>query len=272
MAPLERSESVAKSSMSQALTPNFFLFVVCRAEKLCFSGRINKIVSRLCRRFRRRSRLGHLGELLGKAELFRSAREPLGEGTARRKNRLATFHIMFRISRSTPAYYFTSVAHHRLEIFRTDKLKQIICDAYAEARENHGILILAYVIMREHLHALVYSERELSEVLRLLNGISARRVIQYLKANNFTESLFKLRGSIRGRNHQHSVWHHHSDSLEIFGEETFRQKVEYIHMNPVKAGFVSEAKDYLYSSVRLWDGEARPDEPLATDLSQIKWW
>ena len=178
---------------------------------------------------------------------------------------------MFHISRTTPAYYFTSIAHHRLPIFRTDKLKQVVCDAYAEARKNHGILILAYVIMLDHVHTLVYSDREMSDVLRLLNGITARRIIQYLKENGFESSLFKLRGEIRERNHKYSVWQHHPDSLDIFGEDTFRQKVEYIHNNPVRAGLVDNPLEYRFSSARLWAGCPAEDEPLTTDHTEIDW-
>jgi REP element-mobilizing transposase RayT len=128
----------------------------------------------------------------------------------------------------------------------------------------------AYVIMPDHVHFLVYSENEMSEALRLLNGASARRIIQYLKENGFESSLFKLRGEMRERNHRHSVWQHHPDSLEIFGEDTFRQKVDYIHMNPVRAGLVEDQFEYQFSSVRLWAGSAA-NEPLLTDHLEIDW-
>ncbi|MBK6750717.1 MAG: transposase [Acidobacteria bacterium] len=177
---------------------------------------------------------------------------------------------MFRISRTTPAYYFTSIAHHRLPIFRTDKVKEILCDAFSEVRTKHGILILAYVIMLDHVHLLVYSQKEMSDALRLLNGVAARRIIQYLKENGFESSLFKLRGETRERNHKHSVWQHHPDSLEIFGEDTFHQKVEYIHQNPVRAGFVDDPLKYRFSSARLWAG-SKADEPLLTDHLKIDW-
>lgn len=178
---------------------------------------------------------------------------------------------MFQISRTTPAYYFTAVTHHRLPIFRTDKLKQVLCNSYAEARNRHGILVLAYVIMLDHVHLLAYSERKMEDVLRLMNGISARRIIQYLNENNYQSSLFKLRGAIRERNHKHSVWQHHSDSLGIFGEETFQQKVEYVHMNPVRAGLVARPEDYRFSSARQWAECPSDDEPLLTDHLKIKW-
>ena len=177
---------------------------------------------------------------------------------------------MFQISRITPAYYFSSVAHHRLPIFRTDKLKQILCETFNEVRNKHGILILAYVIMQDHTHLLVYSERSMGEALRLLNGVSARRVIQHLKENGFESSLLKLRGETRSRNHKHSVWQHHPDSLDIIGEDTFRQKLNYIHMNPVEDGLVNDPLEYRFSSARLWAGLS-DDEPLLTDHLKIDW-
>lgn len=179
--------------------------------------------------------------------------------------------LMFRISRTTPAYYFTSVTHNRLPIFRTDKLKEVVCNAFAEAWERHGILILAYVIMPDHVHLLVFSKRKLEDTLRLINGISARRVIQYLKENHFESSLFKLRHEGRERNYKHSVWQHHSDSLEIFGEDTFKQKVDYIHLNPVRAGLAARPEDYKFSSALRWAGVSNEDEPLMTHRSEIIW-
>ncbi len=178
---------------------------------------------------------------------------------------------MFYISRETPAYYFTAVTHHRLPIFRKDEMKDVLCGAYQEACNRHGILMLAYVVMPDHTHLLTRSEQAMPDVLRLLNGVAARRIIQYLQENGFQNSLFKLRGEDKGRNHRHSVWQHHSDSFEIFGEETFRQKVEYIHQNPVRAGFAEDPFEDRFSSARLWAERGQSDEPLITQHRQIKW-
>jgi hypothetical protein len=56
------------------------------------------------------------------------------------------------------------------------------------------------------------------------------------------------------------------------------QKLEYIHQNPVKAGFVEKPEDYLYSSARNYYGIKglididTPDPPIwrkyAAGLSQ----
>jgi REP element-mobilizing transposase RayT len=88
---------------------------------------------------------------------------------------------MFHISRDNPSYYLTSVAHNRLPIFQTDKIKQIVCNAFDEARRSGKIMIFAYVIMADHTHLLTDNNREIADVLRFLNGISAKRIIDYLR-------------------------------------------------------------------------------------------
>ena len=46
----------------------------------------------------------------------------------------------------------------------------------------------------------------------------------------------------------------HNKPLEILNAEMFYQKLQYIHMNPVEAGFVEKAEDYVYSSARDFYG------------------
>jgi len=178
---------------------------------------------------------------------------------------------MFQISRDNPAYYLTSVAHKRMPIFQSDAVKQVLCNAFDEARKSGGIKIFAYVIMPDHTHLITDNARAMKDVLRFLNGISAKRVIDYLKENGFESSLAKLRIRERENKHKHSVYEHHSNALRLTGEEAFMQKVSYVHLNPVRAGLVNHPDEYSYSSARLWHGRGMENEPLVTDHEQIKW-
>ncbi len=175
-----------------------------------------------------------------------------------------------RVSIDTPFYYFTSVAHDRLLIFQTDKLKRIACDALDEARKSGGFLIFAYVIMPDHYHIITDGTRQPSDTLRFLNGISAKRILDHLKANA-PASLEKLKMVEKKRGYKYSVWEHHPDTFLVTSESMFMQKVNYIHFNPVKAGLVEHPDDYIYSSSRIWNRRARGDEPLKVDLDQIDW-
>lgn len=178
---------------------------------------------------------------------------------------------MVRISRDTPFYYLTSVTKDRLPIFRTDKMKQIAARAFDEARLSAKILIFAYVIMPDHIHMVTDGSKPISEVLRYLNGISAKRIIDHLKENNLETSLGKLRQERKERGYKHSVWQHHADAFHLTTEDTLMQKVNYIHQNPVRAGLSARAEEYLYSSARIWRNEPLDTEPLHVDWRKIDW-
>ena len=178
---------------------------------------------------------------------------------------------MFQISRDNPAYYLASVSHDRLPIFQKDEMKEIIVDAFNEARTSAGGLIFAYVIMIDHTHVLTDSSRPIREVLRYLNGISAKRIIDHLKSNGYESSLAKLRIHEREKKYKHSVYQHHPNAIRITGEDAFMQKVNYIHLNPVRAGLVDLSDEYRFSSSRQWHRRAFENEPLPVDLDKIKW-
>ena len=163
------------------------------------------------------------------------------------------------------------MTHDRLPIFKTDRIKQVLVEAFDEARKSGGIMIFAYVIMLDHTHVLTDNAREMKDVLRFLNGISARRVIDHLKESGFETSLAKLRIKEQADTQKCSVYQHHPNAMRITGEDAFMQKVNYIHMNPVRTGLVEHPDEYLYSSARLWHNRASDKEPLVTDHHQIDW-
>ena len=46
----------------------------------------------------------------------------------------------------------------------------------------------------------------------------------------------------------------HNNPIELSNQKMAWQKLEYIHQNPVNAGFVEKPEDYLYSSTRSYYG------------------
>jgi REP element-mobilizing transposase RayT len=151
---------------------------------------------------------------------------------------------MFRISKDSPVHYLTSVTHDSLPVFQTPRFKDLVCEALNEARTSATLLFFAYVVMPDHLHALIGSPRKPSEVLRYVNDISGHRVISSLKEGGYESSLAKIRHSAGQRQHQYSLWDHHPNLKLITNENAFLEKVNYIHQNPVRAGLVERAEDY----------------------------
>ena len=178
---------------------------------------------------------------------------------------------MHIISRDSPCYYFTSVTVDRLPVFRTDELKVVTCNALDEARNSAGFALYGYAVMLDHLHVITDSAHKSGYTLRFINGIIARRVINYLKDNGHERSLAKLRHQVKEREYRYSLWDHHPNTRVLMTEQMLMERVHYTHNNPVRAGLVERAEDYRWSSIRCWNGNILEDEPLLMNLDRIKW-
>jgi REP element-mobilizing transposase RayT len=150
-------------------------------------------------------------------------------------------------------------------------MKDLVCQAIDEARKSAGFLLLAYVIMLDHVHLLASRPSTTSDLLRVIKGITARRIIDYLKVHSYESSLGKLRHQERDRKYRYSLWQTDKNVLPVFSEGMFLEKVNYIHCNPVRAGLVDHADDYRWSSARVWHRRSLEDEPLLLDHDLIHW-
>ncbi len=178
---------------------------------------------------------------------------------------------MFKISRDNPAYYLTSVTKDRLRVFRTAAIAQIACNAIAEARATGKFLIFAYVLMLDHIHLVTDSRRNAGDIHRYVNGVASRRIIDDLKAEGHTESLEKLREERPSDNSTYSLWSHHPDKRLLWSEQMLWQRIQYTHLNPVRAGLIDHPNEWKWSSARLCHGRRTDDEPLEIDQKEIIW-
>lgn len=104
-------------------------------------------------------------------------------------------------------------------------------------------MIFAYVILPDHMHVITDRNKKIRDVLRFLNGVAAKFILDHLKNEGFDRSLAKLRIQERGFKHKYSVYQHHSNAFEIYDEDNFMQKANNIHMNPSRAGLVEYPND-----------------------------
>jgi putative transposase len=62
--------------------------------------------------------------------------------------------------------------------------------------------------------------------------------------------LMERAGMRNSNNNEWQLWQQHNKPIEIVNNDMFYQKLNYIHKNPVEAGFVENEEDYLFSSAR----------------------
>ncbi len=113
----------------------------------------------------------------------------------------------------------------------------------------------AYVLMEKHLH-LIASSADLKEEIGDLKSYTARAIIDELKKKRETRLLWQLREAKlpHKKDRLHQLWQEGSHPQVIQGEEMMRQKIEYIHNNPVRRGYVDDPVHWRYSSARNYAG------------------
>jgi putative transposase len=82
---------------------------------------------------------------------------------------------------------------------------------------------------------------------------SSRKAIEQHSGECRREWLLSMMGEAgmaNGNNKDWQLWQQHNKPLEILIIEMFYQKLDYIHRNPVEAGFVENEEEYLFSSAR----------------------
>lgn len=162
----------------------------------------------------------------------------------------------YQIKNQEGLYFLTFQVINWIDIFTRSIYKDIIIDNLRYCQENKGLQIFAYVIMSNHLHIVANStEGRLSDTVRDFKKYTSRVIIEAIQSKdesrrNWMLNQFKFAASKHSRNENYQFWTHENHAIELRSPHFIKQKVEYIHNNPVRAKIVENPEDYLYSSAR----------------------
>jgi putative transposase len=134
-------------------------------------------------------------------------------------------------------FFITSVTAQRRALFSRVATADLLVDVLLHYREQGKYLLHDFVIMPDHLHALITPAE----------AISLERAVQFIKGG-FS---FRLKSSP-------PVWQASFTNHRVRDDEDFDRHREYIWSNPVRAGLVVKAEDYSYSSAT---GKLKLDSP-----------
>ncbi len=159
-------------------------------------------------------------------------------------------------------YYMTFTVVGWIDVFTRPVYRDIVIDSFKFCQQNKGLRLHAYVIMTNHIHliASVSEEHNLSVFVRDCKKYIARNVLLEIQ-DSVVESRkdwmlhqFKYFASRHSRNELYQLWEHENHFVELSSPDFTQQKIDYIHQNPVKAGWVYRAEDYVYSSASNYAG------------------
>lgn len=188
-------------------------------------------------------------------------------------------------------YFVTFRVIDWVDVFTREEYKYIITDSLDYCRRSKGLYLYAWVLMTNHLHLIVSHEIDNDHLWKVLGDFkkfTSKKIIDTVinnsqesrirwmlphfeeqnimnnsyascsvsKSNNYNVRVTNPHGldGRHGRGHYH-LWQRGIDRYCIYNIKHLRQKLDYLHANPVRAGIVNEPYNYRFSSSPNYCGE-----------------
>jgi len=143
-----------------------------------------------------------------------------------------------------------------VDVLTREAYKKIICESLRYCIKEKGVILHAWVVMSNHLHLIISMKdgHTISDFVRDFKKFTAKEIISAIE-NNPQESrrewllnMFRFAGSNNNSNTTNQFWQQDYHPVVLDTQEKFLQRLNYLHENPVRAGFVWDAIQYKYSS------------------------
>ena len=157
----------------------------------------------------------------------------------------------YKITAKDGIYFLTSTIVEWIPVFTTQVYFDILLESLRFCKTNKGLKLFAYVILENHFH-LIAAANKLSDIMRSFKGYTSRQIIDQLRKDKrewllnqlaYFEKKYKNESTFQ-------LWQEGFHPELILNENMLLQKIEYMHYNPVKRGYVDLPEHWRYSSAR----------------------
>lgn len=156
------------------------------------------------------------------------------------------------------AVYFVSFATvYWIDVFTRQAYFNILEQSVAHCRKEKGMELYAYCFMPSHIHFIFRSSQEEPAcLLRDFKKYTSKKVLEAIEENpqesrkEWLLWMFEKAGKEKSNVSKYQFWQHHNKPIELWSTAVIKQKLDYIHNNPVKEGFVTQPTQWKYSSAR----------------------
>ena len=162
----------------------------------------------------------------------------------------------YKIQDQYATHFLTPTIVDWVDVLTRKAYRDIILDSLDFCITKKGLVLYGYVIMTNHLHLIARSAPgQLSDTMRDFKKFTAGAILDAIK--NGTESRrewmlhrFEWNAAQIKRSSDNQFWTHENRPEAIYTQKFFNQKLDYIHNNPVRAGWVEHPEDYIHSSAK----------------------
>jgi REP element-mobilizing transposase RayT len=142
-----------------------------------------------------------------------------------------------------------------IDIFSREKYKELFIQSLKYCQLNKGMVLHAWVIMTNHVHLIISSNNnKLENIVRDLKKYTSKQILKAIQENNAESrkewmlNIFHYTGKGNSNNKEYQFWKQDYHPIELNSTEKIKQRLDYLHENPVQSGLVWEPWHYKYSS------------------------
>jgi REP element-mobilizing transposase RayT len=162
----------------------------------------------------------------------------------------------WRIIDQNELYFITFATVNWIDVFIRREYKDILIDSFRFCQKEKGLELFSWVIMTNHIHVIGRTKEgyNMSDVLRDFKKFTSAMLIKAIQDNpkeskkELMLAYFSKAGEFNNNNTKYQFWQQDNKPIILYTNEIIQQKINYIHDNPVRAGFVDLAEHYSYSS------------------------
>ena len=152
-------------------------------------------------------------------------------------------------------HFITFSCYRRLPLLKTTPARDVFVKELSKIRDEMGFRLAGYVVMAEHVHLLISEPKQgtPSSVLQRLK----LRVSRRLRNRRRSGSANQLRLPFEeARERSRAFWQARFYDFNVYTSGKKKEKLNYMHANPVVRGLVAHPKDWRWSSwTSYWGGE-----------------
>lgn len=163
----------------------------------------------------------------------------------------------YKFHNKVGAYFVSFATVYWIDVFTRQAYLKILAESLDYCRAEKGMEVYAYCFMPSHIHLIFRSANEdPSGVLRDFKKHTSKQVMKAIEENpqesrkEWLLWMFEQAGKKKSNVPKRQFWQHHNKPIELWSTEVIKQKIDYIHNNPVESGFVTTSTEWKYSSAR----------------------
>jgi REP element-mobilizing transposase RayT len=163
----------------------------------------------------------------------------------------------YKFKENDKLYFVSFAVINWIDLFIRKEYKDVIVSSLKYCIEKKNLELYAWCILTSHVHLVIgSSENPLENIMRDLKRHTSEHLHQLIKHSSkesrreWLLAMMEKAGKENSNNCGFQLWQQHNNPILLVNQQMMHQKLNYLHNNPVEAGFIEKPEDWLYSSAK----------------------